>query len=320
MTKTRKKDTGFFVIPGFIGILIFVILPLADMAGRSFRLGGMGGFAGLTNYKTVLSNEAFRLAAGNTFRFEVVSVPLLMLLSLFVSIEVYSMKSNIVRFAFLVPMVLPSNAMAVVWKILFSDAGIVNNILVNGLHLEPVSFFEGKAVYALFVGTFVFKNIGYNMLIWIAGLSAVPQEIYDAAKVDGAGSFQTVWYITLPNIRRPAFIAAVLSMVNSFKIFRELYLIAGNYPDKAVYQLQHVFNNWFSKLDISKLTAGAVLTAFAFFGTILLIRILIFTKWREMPGLVRQRRRNGTGETRYRDRHLAGLEEEGGRCDGKEEG
>lgn len=310
MNKTSKKDTRSFVIPGFIGILIFVILPLVDVVGRSFRLGGMGRFAGIANYKMVLFNDAFRLAAGNTFRFEIVSVPLLMLLSLFVSIEVYNMKSNIVRFAFLIPMVIPSNAMAVVWKILFADAGIVNNILVNGLHWEPVSFFEGKAVYALFVGTFVFKNIGYNMLIWIAGLSAVPQEIYDAAKVDGAGSFQTVWHITLPNIRRPAFIAAVLSMVNSFKIFRELYLIAGNYPDKTVYQLQHVFNNWFSKLDISKLTAGAVFTALAFFGTILIIWVMFLTEWKsKLRRIWNGRKQKGRGDNLPEE-----SEEEGEQC------
>ena len=147
-------------------------------------------------------------------------------------------------------------------------------------------------VFLLFVGTFIFKNVGYNMLIWISGLSAIPQEIYDAAKVDGADEFKSIWYITLPNIRRTAFVAAILSMVNSFKIFRELYLITGGYPDMHIYQLQHVFNNWFLKLDISKLTAGAVLTALGFLGMIVIFRILLLTEWKDMIHLMTGGKRN----------------------------
>ena len=79
---------------------------------------------------------------------------------------------------------------------------------------EPVSFFSGRAVFWLFVCTFIFKNIGYNMLIWLSGLSAIPVEIYDAAKVDGAGRFTQIWKITLPNIKRPFFIVAMLSIRN----------------------------------------------------------------------------------------------------------
>lgn len=293
--KRTEDDKKAFVIPGLVGVIAFIIFPLLDVLVRSFRRGGAGSFVGLYNYKTVLSNDAFKLAAENNFLFVIISVLLLMIISLFVSIEVYSMKSNWVKFAFLIPLVLPSNAMAVIWKILFSDSGIVNNILVNRLHMEAVSFFEGRMAFALFVGTFVFRNVGYNMLIWISGLSAIPQEIYDAARVDGAGAFRLVWHMTLPNLRRYEFIAAILSMVNSFKIFRELYLIAGSYPDAHIYQLQHVFNNWFLKLDIGKLTAGAVLTALVFFAVILILRLIILCAWRDKIKIPYAGKRMGSG-------------------------
>lgn len=279
--KKIKNDTESFVAPGLIGIIVFIIFPLFDVLVRSFKMGGSGKFVGLDNYKMILTNNAFKLAAKNNFWFVLISVFLLMVFSLFISIEVYNIKSNLIKFAFLIPLVIPSNAMAVIWKILFSDAGIINNILVQELRLNPVSFFEGKMVLVLFVCTFIYRNVGYNMLIWISGLSAIPKEIYDAAKVDGAGAFRLVWHITLPNLKRYEFIAAILSMVNSFKIFRELYLIAGSYPDTHIYQLQHVFNNWFLKLDIGKLTAGAVLTAVAFFAAILFFREMILGDWTE---------------------------------------
>ncbi len=275
----RKKDKMYpFIVPGFIGVMIFIVLPLADVFISSFRRGGQGSFVGLTNYSVVLDNQAFGLAAGNSLLFELVGVPLLIVVSLVVAIEVYEMKGNIVKFAFLIPLVIPSNSLAVVWKILFAENGIVNG-LITKLGGTPISFFDGRAVFRLFVGTFVFKNIGYNMLIWLAGLSAIPTEIYEAAKVDGAGRFTRILRITLPNMKRSFFIVAMLSVVNSLKIFREQYLMAGGYPDTAIYQLQHVFNNWFEKLELGKLTAGAVMTAGVFFGVILVIRVICLTDW-----------------------------------------
>lgn len=275
----RKKDKMYpCIVPGFIGVMIFIVLPLADVFISSFRRGGQGSFWGLTNYSVVLDNQAFRLAAGNSLLFELVGVPLLIVVSLVVAIEVYEMKGNIVKFAFLIPLAIPSNSLAVVWKILFAENGIVNG-LITKLGGTPISFFDGRTVFRLFVGTFVFKNIGYNMLIWLAGLSAIPTEIYEAAKVDGAGRFTRILRITLPNMKRSFFIVAMLSVVNSLKIFREQYLMAGGYPDTAIYQLQHVFNNWFEKLELGKLTAGAVMTAGVFFGVILVIRVICLTDW-----------------------------------------
>lgn len=117
------------------------------------------------------------------------------------------------------------------------------------------------------------------MLIWMSGLSAIPETVYDAARVDGAGRFTQIFRITLPNMKRSFFIVAMLSVVNSLKIFREQYLMAGSYPDMSIYQIQHTFNNWFEKLEISKLTAGAVMTAVVFFGIILAIRALCLIDW-----------------------------------------
>lgn len=290
----RKKDKMYpCIVPGFIGVMIFIVLPLADVFISSFRRGGQGSFGGLTNYSVVLDNQAFRLAAGNSLLFELVGVPLLIVVSLVVAIEVYEMKGNIVKFAFLIPLAIPSNSLAVVWKILFAENGIVNG-LITKLGGTPISFFDGRTVFRLFVGTFVFKNIGYNMLIWLAGLSAIPTEIYEAARVDGAGRFTRILRITLPNMKRSFFIVAMLSVVNSLKIFREQYLMAGGYPDTTIYQLQHIFNNWFEKLELGKLTAGAVMTAVVFFGLILIIRVICLTDWHT----IYTRLRGGNGSYR----------------------
>lgn len=109
------------------------------------------------------------------------------------------------------------------------------------------------------------------MILWLAGLAEIPRELYEAASVDGAGRLQQFWYVTLPGIRGSVFVITILSMVNCFKVYREAYLLGGNYPHESIYLLQHIFNNWFLNLDIQKMAAGSVLLALVMFGVMLLI-------------------------------------------------
>ena len=108
--------------------------------------------------------------------------------------------------------------------------------------------------------------------MWLAGLSAIPESIYEAARVDGAGERECLFYITLPNLLPSFFTITVLSLLNSFKVFREAYLIGGSYPEEHMYLLQHVFQNWFRDLSLDKLSAAAVLVFFIIFVLILLLK------------------------------------------------
>ena len=117
---------------------------------------------------------------------------------------------------------------------------------------------ENTAFWVLTV-CYIWKNLGYDIILWLAGLSGISKEQYDAAKVQGAGEWACFWYITLPQLKETAFVAGVLSFVNALRVFREAYLLAGNYPHKSIYMLQHLFNNWFVSLDIQKMTAAAVM-------------------------------------------------------------
>ena len=113
------------------------------------------------------------------------------------------------------------------------------------------------------------------MVLWLAGLSSVSPAIYEAAKVDGAGSWTRFFKITLPLIRPMIFTIVILSFLNSFKVFREAYLVAGNYPPEDMYLLQHLFNNWFLDLSVDKMAAGSVLMMLVI-GTAV---ILLQTMW-----------------------------------------
>lgn len=111
------------------------------------------------------------------------------------------------------------------------------------------------------------------MILWLAGLDAIPASMYEAAEVDGANSWQIFWKITLPNLPSTMGLITILSILNTFKVYREAYLVAGNYPDDSIYLLQHLFKNWFSSLDLGRLSAAAVVVALA-----LLLVILPFLK------------------------------------------
>ena len=119
------------------------------------------------------------------------------------------------------------------------------------------------------------------MILWLAGMDGISKALYEAAEVDGANAFQQFRYITLPGLVPTMMMVSVLSLLNTFKVFREAYLVAGRYPHDSIYLLQHLFNNWFLDLDLGRLTAGAVLMA-----AVLLVLILLLQKLLE--------RRDGT--------------------------
>ncbi len=112
------------------------------------------------------------------------------------------------------------------------------------------------------------------MVLWIAGLSAIPKEYLEAAKVDGADKLQRLWYIVLPSLSGCIFTLMVLSFLNSFKIYREAYLVAGSYPHESMYLLQHLFNNWFVNLEFDKMAAASVCIGIVLFASIMFLQKL----------------------------------------------
>ena len=110
------------------------------------------------------------------------------------------------------------------------------------------------------------------MILWMAGLAGIPTAIYEAARVDGAGEWQCFLKITLPNLKPALYTISVLSFLNSFKVFREAWLVAGDYPHQSMYLIQHLYNNWFRELSFDKIAAAAVINAALVFGLILLLQ------------------------------------------------
>ena len=137
---------------------------------------------------------------------------------------------------------------------------------------ESVNWMNSNAAFWMLVISYLWKNLGYTMILWMAGLGAIPRNVYEAAQVDGATGWQTFRYVTAPNLRPTAYTITVLSLLNAFKVFREAWLVAGDYPHESMYLLQHLYNNWFRELDFDKISAASVMTSAVVFVLIGFLR------------------------------------------------
>lgn len=272
--KKKYRNSGVcFVLPSFLGVLLFIAVPFADVVRRSFVEAASGTWAGLSNYRMVFSNTAFQTAAGNTLRFEAVCIPLLLALSLAAALALYGLERHVrlLKSCILFPMAVPAASVVLLWKVLFHENGLLGGLMYL-FHLPGADWMNTPWAFWILVFSYLWKNLGYDMVLWLAGLSGIPISLYEAAQADGAGRWQCFRYITLPNLLPSLFTISVLSVLNSFKVFREAYLAAGDYPHESMYLLQHLFNNWYRDLSMDKMAAGAVVQAGVIFMMVLLLK------------------------------------------------
>lgn len=250
------------------------MIPFLDVIRRSFT-GAIGGnFVGLSNYLLIFDNHVFWLAVKNTFRFVIVCLPLLILLSLAVAVLLHRLEHmQLLKSAYLLPMAVPTASVVLIWKLLFHKQGLLNDLIIK-LGGEALDFMGTDAAFWVLVISYIWKNIGYTVVLWIAGIQNIPTSILEAARVDGAGEWTCFYKIIFPNLKPVLYTISVFSFINSFKVFREAYLVAGSYPHESMYLLQHLFNNWFLKLELDKMAAAAVCMAIVLTGAILGLALL----------------------------------------------
>ena len=263
----------FFLLPDFAGVVCFTLLPFAEVVRRSFQSAVTQEWVGWKNYREIFSNTAFRLAAFNTLRFTGICIPLLVTVSLLLAVVLQKLTvgKNVLKSIFLMPVAAPAASVVLVWKALFHSNGLLN-ALAERMGGQRVGWMTSGAAFFVLVLSYLWKNIGYDMVLWLAGLAGIPTEIYEAARVDGAGEWRCFVSITLPNLLPSLYTITVLSLLNSFKVFREAWLVAGDYPHQSMYLLQHLYNNWFRELSFDKISAAAVVNALVVLALILVLR------------------------------------------------
>ena len=159
------------------------------------------------------------------------------------------------------------------YRTLLSQIGTVTGLWGSIFH----DYLGSDLAFWVLVFSYIWKNSGYTMVLWMAGILAVPKEQTEAAWVDGAGSWQRFYYVVFPQLRGCLITILILSFLNSFKIYREAYLVAGSYPDESMYLLQHLFNNWYVNLEFDKMAAASVCVGAVLFVVIVWLQRL----WRD---------------------------------------
>lgn len=271
----QTRTAMLFLGPSLIGVAVFVLIPFIDTVRRSFFTAIGSQFVGFSNYLSVFSNPGFQMAAYNTARFVAICVPLLILISLLIAVLVRRLKpeiGSVFKTSYLITMAIPVASIVLLWKTLFHQQGLLNNLLVN-MGAKPVGFMTTEAAFWVLIFTYLWKNSGYDMILWLSGFDNINSSLYEAARADGANEWQVFRYVTMPGLLPTLFLVSVLSLINTFKVFREAYLVGGAYPENnSIYLLQHLFNNWYTQLDISRLCAAAVLLAIVLLLVILLLK------------------------------------------------
>lgn len=257
--KTKQAWTGFFfALPALAGIFIFYLVPYCISLYHGFTI--QGEFVGFTNFIMLIKSNTFWTAMKNTGIFSLFAIPLAVVIPLLISLFLATFDKHTGFFStlFLSPMIIPIASVIYVWQIFFDDYGVINSLLQR-LGVSPVSFFKGPWAMALVIFIFVWKNCAYNIILFSAGLRKIPREVREPARLDGANRLQVLTKITLPLLRPTTFFVVLLTIISSFKIFREVYLLYGQYPDEHLYMIQHFMNNNFYNLNYPRLSAASIL-------------------------------------------------------------
>jgi multiple sugar transport system permease protein len=178
------------------------------------------------------------------------------------------------RTFFLSPMMVPVASVVLIWQVLFGYNGTVNEFIML-FGADRIDWLQSDYCQIVVLILFLWKNLGYNMILFMAGLANIPEELLEVADVEGASETYKFFAIKLRYLSPTVLFVTILSLINSFKVFREVYLLAGDYPYEKLYMLQHFMNNTFRSLDYQKLSAAAVLMA------LFMVGLIAFLFWAE---------------------------------------
>lgn len=255
----RKKSLWLFLLPGLLMLMVFYIVPFFGGIYFSLTDGSIHNrFVGMSNYVRIWQNEVFRLGFINTLELSLLCAPLIFITAFILAAMLRTLQDQSAPFrnVLVMPYLMPSSAMLLIWLLLFDYGGVINQICA-ALGLERVLWLESNRLRIPVVLLYIWKNVGFSVVIFSAALQSVPEAYYEFASLEGANAWQKELKITLPLILPTAFLVFVLAWVNAFKIFKEVYFIGGAYPQDAVYTLQHFMNNKFARLDYQDVTAAA---------------------------------------------------------------
>lgn len=284
----QEKWYGYlFISPMVLGFLIFLLGPIVTAFAMSFTnwsLLGETSFIGFDNYvKAFTDDPVFLETVGNTLYFTAGLVPLNIILALSLAMMLNQKVPGIgfFRTAIFTPVITSIIVWAIIWKYIFAtDVGLINQLLKLVDIKGPAWLYDLNLAMPVVILVSVLKNVGLNMVIFLAALKDVPNMYYEAAKIDGASRWKTLTNITLPLISPSIFLAVILTVIGSLKVFGQIYVLTGGGPGTSTYVfVYYIYQQAF------RLNEFGYASAIAF---ILFIIVLILTliQWNMRKGWV----------------------------------
>ncbi|MFW6368540.1 MAG: carbohydrate ABC transporter permease [Spirochaetota bacterium] len=281
MTLKKRRDllaAGIFLAPNLIGFLIFIGGPAVASLVISFydwSLVGDPTFVGLANFRRLFfEDELFLKVLGNTFYYVGAYVALNVVFAMIMALWLTKREhwSGFFRSVFFMPVVLPVVAVALIWQLLYQPIYGLVNVLIQLLGFESIRWL-GDPNYAMLaiVIMSVWLGFGYNLVIFIAALRGIPDTYIEAATIDGAGSWTLFWYVKLPSISPAVFFCMVMTVITSFQVFDQTYILTGGGPVNSTNTLVlYLFQQGFEFFSMGYASAIAwVLFIFIFIFTVI---------------------------------------------------
>lgn len=273
-TRSNERVGYLFILPSLLHLIAFLLIPLlfslylsfTDWRGTNFY---DAPFIGLSNYEFMLGDRRWWNAMGNSAYFTALSVPLGMIISLGIALVMNQKLRGVYFFRtlFFMPVISSWVAVSVIWiTLLDPQAGMVNYFL-KSIGLPTVNWLgdPASAMPSLVMIT-IWKGAGFNMVIWLAGLQAIPQELYEAAAIDGANARQSFFRLTLPLLTPTTFFMAITGVISSFQVFSSVYVITGGGPRGATDVAVHrIYLRAFESFDMGYASALAWVLFFVIF-------------------------------------------------------
>lgn len=270
------------LLPNLVGFLMFLLLPVAATFAISFsswNLTDSFNFNGVDNYKELFQDPVFSQVMGNTLYFTIVSVPIGIVISLLLAVFL-NQKLRFIRFyraAFFIPVISSMVAVSVIWQWIYNpEYGLLNYALswfgIDG----PAWLTDPYWAMPTVIMTSVWKSLGFNLLIFLAGLQSISETYYEAADMDGAKWYSKFRHITLPLLSPTTFFVTVMSIINSFQVFDTVYLMTQGGPARSTSVLvYYIFQNAFQYFRMGYASA----MAYVLFFIVLFITFIQF--WRQ---------------------------------------
>ena len=240
IVRRNRRKAYLFLLPNFLGFIVFTLIPVAMALFYSFTNydgNKKMDFVGLDNFIKLFSDSSFVISLQNTIIYTIVTVPLIIVLSLLISVLMNNgvKGAPVYRAIMLFPHIASIVAVTVVWQFLYNaKSGPINQILRSIGIANPPSWLSNQKTALLAVMIMIiWKGIGYYMITYLAGLRGIPKDQYEAATVDGANAWEKLIYVTVPNLRPVTFYATIMCIINSFQVFTPIYVMTKGGPGRA---------------------------------------------------------------------------------------